>query len=95
MSDLIHNLTTAIEKIVKKFGSAPLTKQNPENPAHALTFALNDNGAKIFICKVEKIQEDSLDSIPSLSTSVKIQIIVRKVYLRKGRHRRGARAQAR
>ena len=31
--------------------------------------------------KVEKILEDSLDSIPSPSTSVKIQIIGGKVYL--------------
>ena len=42
-------MTKAIEKIVKKFGSALLTKQNPENPAHALTLALNNNGAKLFI----------------------------------------------
>ena len=34
------------------------------------------------VCKVENIQEDSLDSIPSPSTSVKIQIIGGKVYLR-------------
>ena len=33
--------------------------------------------------KVEKIQEDSLDSIPSSSPSVKIEIIGGKVYLRK------------
>ena len=32
--------------------------------------------------KVEKILEDSLDSIPSPSPSVKIQIIGGKVYLR-------------
>ena len=32
--------------------------------------------------KVEKIQEDSLDSIPSPSPSVKIQIMGGKVYLR-------------
>ena len=32
--------------------------------------------------KVEKIYEDSLDSIPSPSPSVKIQIIGGKVYLR-------------
>jgi hypothetical protein len=32
--------------------------------------------------KVEKIQEDSLDSIPSPSTLVKILIIGRKVYLK-------------
>ena len=32
--------------------------------------------------KVEKIWEDILDSIPSPSTSVKIQIIGGKVYLR-------------
>jgi hypothetical protein len=32
--------------------------------------------------KVEKISVDSLDSIPSPSTSVKIQIIGGKVYLR-------------
>ena len=31
---------------------------------------------------VEKIQEDGLDSIPSPSTSVKILIIGRKVYLK-------------
>ena len=31
--------------------------------------------------KVEKILEDSLDSIPSPSTSMKIQIIGGKVYL--------------
>jgi hypothetical protein len=34
------------------------------------------------VCKVENIQEDSLDSIPSPSTSVKIQFIGGKVYLR-------------
>jgi hypothetical protein len=32
--------------------------------------------------KVEKILKDSLDSIPSPSTSVKMQIIGGKVYLR-------------
>jgi hypothetical protein len=32
--------------------------------------------------KVENIEEDSLDSIPSPSPSVKIQIIGEKVYLR-------------
>ena len=32
--------------------------------------------------KVEKVLEDSLDSIPSPSTSVKIQIIGGKVYFR-------------
>ena len=32
--------------------------------------------------KVENIEEDSLDSIPSPSPSVKIQIIIVKVYLR-------------
>ena len=34
------------------------------------------------IVKVEKIQEDSLDLMPSPSPSVKIQIIGVKVYLR-------------
>ena len=37
---------------------------------------------KLYGCKVEKIYEDSLDSIPSPSPSVKIQIIGGKVYLR-------------
>ena len=36
----------------------------------------------LHIDKVEKIQEDSLDSIPSPSPSVKIQINGGKVYLR-------------
>ena len=36
----------------------------------------------LFIYKVEKIYEDSLDLIPSPSPSVKIQIIGWKVYLR-------------
>ena len=36
--------------------------------------------------KVEKIEEDSLDSIPLLLPSVKIQIIGGKVYLRKAKH---------
>ena len=35
---------------------------------------------KDFLIKVEKIQDDSLDSIPSLSPLVKIQIIGEKVY---------------
>ena len=35
-----------------------------------------------FPAKVEKIQEDSLDLIPSPSPSVNIQIIDAKVYLR-------------
>ena len=34
------------------------------------------------VVKVEKISEDSLDSIPSPSPSAKIQIIGGKVYLR-------------
>ena len=34
------------------------------------------------LCKVEKIYEDSLDSIPSRLPSVKIQIIGGKLYLR-------------
>jgi hypothetical protein len=34
------------------------------------------------LVKVERIEEDSLDSIPSPSPSVKIQIIGGKVYLR-------------
>jgi hypothetical protein len=36
----------------------------------------------ILTCKVEKILKGSLDSIPSTSPSVKIQIIGGKVYLR-------------
>ena len=36
----------------------------------------------IFVIKVEKISEDSLESIPSPSPSGKIQIIGKKVYLR-------------
>ena len=36
----------------------------------------------IILVKVEKIYEDSLDSISSPSPSVKIQIIGGKVYLR-------------
>ena len=36
----------------------------------------------LWFSKVEKIKEDSLDSISSLLTSVKIQIIGGKVYLR-------------
>ena len=35
-----------------------------------------------FLLIVEKIQEDSPDSIPSPSPTVKIQIIAREVYLR-------------
>ena len=35
-----------------------------------------------FSFKLKKVYEDRLDSIPSPSTSVKIQIIVGKVYLR-------------
>ena len=41
-----------------------------------------DQYLHIFICKLEKILEDSLDSIPSPSTTVKIQNIGGKVYLR-------------
>ena len=36
----------------------------------------------VYVCKVEKVQEDSLDLIPSPLPSVKIQIIDGKVYLR-------------
>ena len=43
---------------------------------------LLEKGIMIYIVKVEKIYEDSLDSIPSPSPSVKIQIIGGKVYLR-------------
>ena len=42
-----------------------------------LRFVLN-----VLVSKVEKIEEDSLDSIPSPSPSVKIQFIGGKVYLR-------------
>ena len=41
-----------------------------------------DNSREQTFRKVEKIFEDSLDSIPSPSPSVKIQIIGGKVYLR-------------
>ena len=37
-------------------------------------------GEELICVKVEKIGEDSLDSIPSPSPSVKIQIIGGKVY---------------
>ena len=48
---------------------------------HIHIYLISTNTA-IVIDKVEKIQEDILDSIPSPSPSVKIQIIGGKVYLR-------------
>ena len=51
-----------------------------QHVSHNLSSAqTNQEGIK---CKVEKIEEDSLDLIPSPPPSVKIQIIDRKVYLR-------------
>ena len=42
----------------------------------------NKIGISTKLLKEEKIEVDSLDSIPSPSTTVKIQIIGEKVYLR-------------
>ena len=38
--------------------------------------------SNLLLFKIEKIQEDTLDSIPSPSSLMEIQIICRKVYLR-------------
>ena len=43
---------------------------------------LKTNMYRYYVCKVEKIEEDSLDLIPSPSSSVKIEIMGRKVCLR-------------
>ena len=50
----------------------------------AITLQVNNFKIVYFVShvKVEKIQEDSLDSIPSPPPSVKIQIIGVKVYMR-------------
>ena len=54
----------------------PPVDKNDDNSGVTLMPACNVSS------KVEKIKEDSLDSISSPSTSLKIQIIDRKVYLR-------------
>ena len=58
-----------------------LVNSSCEKQTRRKAWNLENLGGKGAI-KVEKIKEDSLDSIPSPSTSLKIQIIDRKVYLR-------------
>ena len=61
-----------------------LLKQDDIAEAYALIKDLEPTVPQEYILKgkVENIQEDSLGLIPSPSSSLKIQLIARKVYLR-------------
>ena len=65
-----------------------LARQNPEVKVHYVIPEANPGyqmmlrSGKNLVFKVEKILKGSLDSIPSPSLSLKIQIIGGKVYLR-------------
>ena len=67
--------------MASSFWSDILPKLLSFNPLSS-KLKLFDNCVKAHYGKVEKIEEDSLDWIPSPSTSVKIQIVGGKVYLR-------------
>ena len=81
-------IVTACSDRTVRFWTTRLVTSEPMDPKHQFEWeewrmeSADGNSSIEVPGKVEKIQEDSLDLIPSPSPSVKIQIIGGKVYLR-------------